>query len=191
MNCNNVQDIFSLILEEEASAREFSDFNNHLADCPGCRSEFEVFKVTSDLVRTISPIDPTPGFEDRVLARIRAAGSAPAPLEFPVERSDERLSGGWFPRLGLAAAAAVLVAVSFLALQGTNQGPGSQMAVREDRSVVTLKDRLPDLPDEVVDALNEESFVLDRMVVRPGSGEGNARVVAPVGYENGPVYVAF
>jgi hypothetical protein len=61
-----------------------------------------------------------------------------------------------------------------------------------DATVRTLRDRFPDLPPEVARALDEESYVLDRMVLMPSEGPGEVRVVAPVGFESGgPVYVTF
>jgi len=189
MNCNNVQDIFSLILEDEASAVERAAFQDHLAGCSRCRDDFEVFRATSDLVRNLSPIEPSPGFEDRILSRIRAAGSSslpPVPIEMPREGG---FWSGWFPRVGLAAAAAAFIIFAFTS-QKKSEDQAPSMA-QGSGGVETLKERMPDLPDEVVDALNQDSYVLDKMVVRPGSGQGDVQVVAPVGYESGPVYVAF
>lgn len=225
-SCDKVQSLYSLHLEGEASPAEAARLEEHLSACPACRGDYAAFLAATGAVRALPRLDASPGFEDRVLARIRAASRRrPDAAEDPVEVSLEprgwtrwipRLAGGdsladtWAPRLALAGVVAVLAVIVTLSVTLHRGGaPGSRIpalaggqpvaatgaAPRTADGITDLRDLIPDLPPELTAAtqpLGGESYVMDRMVIRPGSSAGGVRMVTPVDAEAGrPVYVTF
>jgi hypothetical protein len=83
----------------------------HLVACRACRDDYDDLTATvGDLLAAVPAVQPPLGFEERVLAQLRAAAAAPAP---------RRLR--W---LGVAAAVVVAVVASFVAgaaLHGSSQ----------------------------------------------------------------------
>jgi anti-sigma factor RsiW len=204
--CDKVRCLYSVCLEGEASVSDTAFFQEHMNQCPRCRADYSAFTATAGLVRSLSGIEVSPGFEDRVLARVRAASVSPAPIESgPIEISIEpRWWQGWFPKLALAGSAAALALVLSTSM---NRGPVSTVAeeagtvppsagqlASSGQDVMTLEQLYPDLSPEVMQSMQNltRDGVLDRMVIQPGSPSGDIRVVAPVGYgADGPVYVTF
>lgn len=201
-HCHKARDLYSLIDEKEASRLDERFFDEHLAACPDCRTDFADYRSTRSLLGELPRVDVSSGFDDRVLSLVRAAvrDSRPVPPLPDTERAPAFWEG-WIPRFAFLGAAAALVAfVSLSSMRTPVDGGG--LAGRADETPVTtaatepavrtLGDRFPDLPPEVLRALNEESYVLDHVTVRPATARGNARVVAPVDYEaGGTVYVTF
>jgi hypothetical protein len=136
----------------------------------------------------------SPGFEDRVLAKIRAASVSPRDVERPVEISFEpRWWQGWFPRLALGGAAAALALLATFVIPN---GPwkGKEPLAQSDASEETLEKLYPGISPEMLQSMQNltQDGVLDRMVIQSGSPTGDFRVVAPVDYgTDGPVYVTF
>src|SRR5207248_8415929 len=81
----------------ELDARSVLELREHVARCPTCTRQAASLRALSEAARThLRRFEPPPGFEDRLLRRIRP-------------RSSRRVWAG--AALGLAAAASVLVAV--------------------------------------------------------------------------------
>ena len=169
-DCHKTRELYSLVLEQEASRLDQRYFDSHLSACAECRRDWLDFKSSQSLLaalpRPVVPVAVEPAWWQ-----------------------------AWVPRFGLAAAAAALVAMVTLPRTPVSNdvaalpAPGSTAQVQP--VVDRLEDRFPDLPAEVLRSLDEESYVLDRMTVRP-SVSGGSRVVAPVDYESGgTVYVTF
>jgi anti-sigma factor RsiW len=202
-HCDKVRCLYSVCLEGEASVSDTTFFQEHMNQCPRCRADYSAFTATSGILRSLSGIEVSPGFEDRVLARVRAASVSPAPVESgPIEISMEpRWWEGWFPKLALAGSAAALALVVSLnrpeaptvAEVESVPAPAEQPA-SSGQDVMTLQELYPDLSPEVMQSMQNltRDGVLDRMVIQQGSPSGDIRVVTPVGYgADGPVYVTF
>jgi anti-sigma factor RsiW len=201
--CDKTRNLFSLYSDGEASPHDRRDVESHLEGCPGCRREFAACSAVTKLLADLPRVEPTPGFEDRVLARVRASAVPQAPdpviaIDLPRE---PRWWQGFIPRFAAAGAAFALVlfAVSRM-VGGPAEGPAAEAPLAESVPVspagtekpLSLEQIYPDLPSEVVRALDTDSYVLDRMEVQPGSPESNVRVVAPLQVSSGdPVYVTF
>jgi anti-sigma factor RsiW len=223
-SCEKVRCLYSLHLEGETSPVEGTLFEQHLAECPACREDYAVFLATTGAVRDLPPPVVSPGFEDRVLARIRAASvpepdAAGEPIEVSLEprgwaRWFPRLAPGgavadvWLPRLvlaGVTAALAVLVTLAITTHRTAAPGgsaptlaatqPAAATPTPPAEGITDLRQLFPDLPPELTastQSLGGENYVMDRMVIRPGSSAGDVQVVAPVATETrGPVYVTF
>jgi hypothetical protein len=201
-DCHNARELYSLVQEKEASRQDERFFDAHMAACAACRTEFADFRATRTLLGELPRIDVSSGFDDRVLSLVRAAVRDARPVP-PLPEPDRAPAfwEGWMPRFAVLGAAAALVA--FVSLSTIRTAiDGGDVARRADEApaasasaepiIQTLGDRFPDLPPELLRALNEESYVLDHMTVRPATASGNARVVAPVDYDaGGTVYVTF
>jgi hypothetical protein len=86
----------------------------HLEACPGCRLRVEELSESADqLLFTYRPVDPPPGFEDRVLGRLGPERARPRP---PPRRRSRMLA--------LVAAAAVVVGMAGGAGIVFSQGSG-------------------------------------------------------------------
>lgn len=194
-DCDKVRCLFSACLEGEASLAETSLLEEHLSRCSGCRNDYAAFSTTAALVRKLPRIEPSAGFEDRVLQLTRqavAAGARPERIEIALDR---RWWEGWVPRLALGGAAAALALVGALTIgRGPlpivgKESPGSSQVAANRQEIQTLKDLYPDLTPDMIESTDG---VLDRVVIQHGSANGDLRVVAPVDYgSNGPVYVTF
>jgi anti-sigma factor RsiW len=210
-HCDRVQNLFSMILENEASLEDARFFDAHLAACSGCREDFEALKFATETLHHIPIIEPAADFEDQVMARIR---TAPAPDDresvVPVELGGERRWWqGWVPRFalaGVATAAALLIGSSYIGRLAPGAGPAIRQtpapavagrtnpAPREE--VTDLRQLFPDLPAEITAASQsldgQNNYVLDKMVIRRGNRPGAVTVVSPADAETGgQVYVTF
>lgn len=91
-------------------ADERAAYERHLAGCEACQAELaSLTDVTGALA--VAAIGPAPRAElrDEILAAARADGYTVVPIEVGAERRRRR---GWAPVLGMAAAAAAVVAVA-------------------------------------------------------------------------------
>jgi len=97
MTCAEAAPLVELELDGELDARSVLELREHVARCPTCTRQAASLRALSEAARThLRRFEPPPGFEDRLLRRIRP-------------RTSRRVWAG--AALGLAAAAAVLVAV--------------------------------------------------------------------------------
>lgn len=201
-DCKQARELFSLALEHEASQFEQKFVDSHLSACGDCREEWLEFKESQSMLASLPRVAVSADFEDRVMAAMREAvrEARPAP-EWRPAAAEPAWWQGWFPRLGLAGAAAALVALFSYQQIGPGNGnhagdsaeriSPSAVPVQVASGVDRLEDRFPDLPPEVLRSLDEESYVLDRMTVRPAIS-GGQRVVAPVSDEaGGAVFITF
>ncbi len=94
MTCPEIREAFSALYEDELSEPRRTAVARHLAACPACQHEWQQFQATVDAVRGLGPETPSPGFADRVMARIegpswwkRAVQSlvVPLPVKLPLE----------------------------------------------------------------------------------------------------------
>lgn len=71
MQCCEHGEYMSLYLDGLLSAEEALDLQAHLAQCEGCREQWEAMCWLSSLLRAEPAASPMPGFTKRVTARIR------------------------------------------------------------------------------------------------------------------------
>lgn len=182
-DCHKSQDLYSIVMDQEASQHDQRFFDGHLSSCSGCRHDWLDFKASQAMLKDLPRVAVSASFEDRVMAGVREAVREARPASaWAAQETEPRWWQVWIPRVGLAAATAAVVIVSMLSIPDQKASP---------TFVGRLEDRFPDLPPEVLRSLDEESYVLDRMTLRPGTN-GDSRVVAPVDFEpGGAVYVTF
>ena len=97
MTCAEASPLVELELDGELDARSVLELREHVARCPTCTRQAASLRALSEAARAhLRRFEPPPGFEDRLLRRVRP-------------RTSRRAWAG--AALGLAAAAAVLVAL--------------------------------------------------------------------------------
>lgn len=115
MNCDKVQDLLSEAIDGTLPASHARRFQDHLAACPPCRMLFADTKDALALLADVPAIEPSPGFDDAVFARVRAERRAESPgfLErVRAWRDSWSDASGWMRWTPLAAATALLVWVA-------------------------------------------------------------------------------
>jgi Putative zinc-finger len=94
MTCHDARGLFSALIDEVHSADERAAVDAHLETCADCRREFQRFRDTVALLRTVEPARAPAGFVDRVLEAARPtpwprrwlrALFLPWPLKLPIE----------------------------------------------------------------------------------------------------------
>lgn len=75
MNEHEISDQLVAFLDGALSAEDTVRVEKHLEICPGCRETLEDFRRTGELLKRWAEIPPSPGFESRVLAQVRASES--------------------------------------------------------------------------------------------------------------------
>jgi hypothetical protein len=108
---------------------ERAQFEEHLAQCPACRSEVDSLREAAALLAETTLATPSPGLRDRVLAGIDTVRPLPPPVE-PPDATVTTLEPGLVPRrrrvtaLIAAAAAVVAIGTGGVVWQQTQDEPG-------------------------------------------------------------------
>lgn len=91
----------------ELRGARLAEVEAHLASCPRCRRELAAFDRLDDALVTLPPVEPSPGVDDRVLARVACMRTRPrSPFKRPL----------WAAALALAALAALVGGYDVLAI---------------------------------------------------------------------------
>ena len=91
-------------------AHERVEYERHLADCEECKAELaSLSDVAAALAVAAAGPAPRAGLRDDIVAAAREDGHTVVPIEVGAERRRRR---GWAPVLGIAAAAAAVVAIA-------------------------------------------------------------------------------
>jgi anti-sigma factor RsiW len=179
MNCGHARELFGAYWDDEITQAEREWLESHFTSCEGCRVAYEEFSRPLEALATLPRIEAENGFADRVLARVRHAGSAPDRLPRPV-------TPAWVPVT--AAAALLLLAGTYVApwLATRNRAPGetSTLATRHvpvDVQLVGGAPReavpVPNAPappttvqssDSLFDHSADVEFILDPVTLRRG-----------------------
>lgn len=154
MKCEEIREDLAAYLDGEIEGASRRAVDDHLAGCAACSKERDALAATWRLLDIVPPTAVPAGFDERVLARVRAGGGMPR----------ARILGLPLPAAA-AAAAVILAAGGYVALKG-RVGPGdtppetllSDLAVLEALDVLEdrdleVVDRLDDIPEEELEVL--------------------------------------
>ena len=110
-SCAQAQGLFGAYWDDESTLAEREWLDQHFVTCTACRSSYEQFSSTLELVSTLPRHETAPGFTDRVLAAARQSRPAHDSIRF-----DPTPAARWVPMASAVGAAAVLlvIAVSIL-----------------------------------------------------------------------------
>ena len=117
----NCKEIREAVLEAAISEQPVrSELREHMEGCPGCRQEWESMRDTVALLDTWEAPEPSPFFDTKLNARLRAEAEA-APLSWR-DRIRAAVFGlrerplGWRPLTAAALAVAMAVGISIYQL---------------------------------------------------------------------------
>jgi anti-sigma factor RsiW len=176
MNCGGARRLFGAYWDDEITLAERDWLEAHFSACTSCRSEYEQFARTIELMSTLPRVAPQPELAERALARARRAAAAPDRLPVATPR--------WIP---ITATAALLTIAATMTLQWIGVAPpgrgvdgaGSSGTARVEPARVDARSQLTAAGSEatngqagVADSLFDHSadveFILDPVVVRKG-----------------------
>ena len=81
MNCNEIRELISCMLDDQLSAEDSAIVTEHLAECPECMRVFEAFHTIS---LTLEEMEDVPvGFTEDVMNRIHQSNNNPKPKKHP------------------------------------------------------------------------------------------------------------
>lgn len=126
MDCREFRNKHSAFVDERCSDAEENAMRGHLASCASCSRHDTLIRRGQLLVRNLPRIEPSPDFQARLEARLRA---------IPHERFD----AAWMPRLAFArfaVAAALLALATFVSFTTLRHRPAR--ALRLDPVVAML-----------------------------------------------------
>ena len=124
MDCREFRDKHSLLIDVRCSAIEEDEMREHMRRCPDCDRHDTRVRRSLLVARSLTPIEPSPGFRARLDARLREVAASPATAEHVTSRF-ARVA----PRLPLfATAAAILLIVVIGAGLGARESQPIRMA---------------------------------------------------------------
>ena len=181
MNCNQARKLFAAFWDDESTQAEREALEGHFSSCATCRTEYEQYARTLELVGSLPRVEAAADLHDRVLQRVRRAESAPdrMPVSRPV----------WVP-VASAAAAVVLFAVT---LTGPWLGHETGIANRTDAPSISqpvlvtppaatpapaakstlLADASTAATDSLFDHSEDVEFILDPVTLHRGRASVN------------------
>jgi anti-sigma factor RsiW len=137
MNCRTFRRRHVLYVDDLVSGVELAEMRYHVSECPDCARRDANVRRALMLVRSIRPIEPSAGFRERLLARVRLAASVP--------QGEPRASLG----RRLAAAAAIVVALGYGAWDA---------GVTLDRAPLQLAPVIASIPEPLPEPVDSPMF---------------------------------
>jgi anti-sigma factor RsiW len=116
MNCEDVSKELTSYLDQCASSAERQEIEEHLAKCAECRTRAEEFRKVWSALEEVPAVEPSFGFDARLRQRIAA-------------EPRRRWFTGFVPQPRLALAAALLVALAILVARAPSRHPGTAATV--------------------------------------------------------------
>jgi len=150
MNCTQSEKKLVAYLDGKLHAGERREFDAHLASCGSCRERAEGFRSMWDVLEELPPIMPSPGFDNRVHARVQQEGSRGGFWSWIVPA----------PRMAFAVTALLMASIWLSSFQpGRSPVPAQTAAVQSSETDFGAIKNLPVLEDYDVltsfDALSE------------------------------------
>jgi anti-sigma factor RsiW len=103
MKCDRVRGLFGAYWDDEITQAEREWMDAHFASCAACKSEYEGYARTLELVSSLPRIEAAPDLVDRVVARAKRAAATADELPSP------RVA--WVPVAAVSALALLAAAV--------------------------------------------------------------------------------
>ena len=171
MNCNEIREKISCMLDGQLSAEDSAMFAEHLAECPECMRAFEAFHAISITMEELE--DVPAGFTEDVMSRIRKSNTQTTPKKRPM---------GIFRTAGMVAAAAcaALVLMAGTGFANTHRYVGGGTA--DSAEYVQLQRATPTpAPDAQISFISDEAAT---DTDRGGDTVGYTSIQEPAGVED-------
>ena len=111
-NCYRIRNQFSDLIDGILSPAERAAVETHAAGCADCARELARLRRTTELVRGMPQLQPSPEFTEKLMARVREDRPEDRNLDWPVRvpSAPARIHtfNYWLPRIAAAAAVAAL-----------------------------------------------------------------------------------
>jgi len=107
MKCTEIREEILDLAIADATVRP--EIHEHLEACPSCRKEWESMRSTMALLDTWEAPEPSPFFDTKLNARLRAEAAAPQGWRERIREAG--LSIGWRPVTALALAVAMAIGI--------------------------------------------------------------------------------
>jgi len=124
MNCETVREMLWAYLEQELTAEETVNIEEHLKNCDDCRKELELQKEIMDSLQNIPDEELPEGYHRELMQKLQAETKV---VPFPVKKKKQPMYKQW----GMIAAA-VLVVVAAGGMNGMLEMRESQNAAIEE-----------------------------------------------------------
>jgi hypothetical protein len=185
MNCGEFSDMAAELALGVLTGRERADALAHLERCEACRETVRQLAVTGEgLVQLLPAVEPPPGFETQVMARIGIATGVPA---------DGRRTRRLWPRFGRAraqvgrprmmfAAAAAALAVVAAGLGGWGIGTASSPAAATALSSAALVSAHHQNAGEIFFYKSKQPWMYMSVDLPAGDGAVTCQVAGPGGH---------
>jgi len=72
MDCQDCNHLLALYMDESLTVQERAEIKRHLSECANCRKELELLNRTVEMVSQLPGVEAPFGFENRVMARLKA-----------------------------------------------------------------------------------------------------------------------
>ena len=141
MDCEEIRDRFSALLENDLSPSTESEVRNHLASCPDCERDFRQFQKTMNWLHSMGDVEVPANFLEGIYRkleegkRVSPAGPSPEKKGFHLPLS-----------LKLPVQAMAMVAIVFLALYVTRMTPMDSYRLKDtaQKEVPQMTARAPE-----------------------------------------------
>lgn len=161
-NCDEIREA---VLEAAISEQPVrSELREHMEGCPGCRKEWESMRDTMALLDTWEAPEPSPFFDTKLNARLRAEAAAPSGWRSRFMTAVQNLREhpfGWRPLTAAALAVAMAAGVSIY--QVTSHPSTTTQASAENGACAVV-----DLQD-----LDKNQQLLNQMSILDDSDNGD------------------
>lgn len=117
-SCRQAKNL-SAYLDQALPADRMASVRDHLRHCPFCRTELSVLQQTDGLIRNLSPLKPSPGFDAAFWAQV-----AQRDQKRGRPNRVQRLFAGWRPMLAAGLTACLLAAI--LLFRQTDPAPSAE-----------------------------------------------------------------
>lgn len=122
MSCDRARRLFGACWDDELTHAEREWLEGHLAACPRCRTEYDAFTRSLELLGTLPRAEAPPDLLERVLARSRHVAPAADLVGVRPVR--------WAPATAVAAAFVLVVAAMLVLPRLPLRGPGQDASSR-------------------------------------------------------------
>jgi anti-sigma factor RsiW len=174
MKCSHVRNLFGAYWDDDTTQAEREWVDAHLANCVGCRREYEELAKVLEWTTSLPRTEVAPDLVERTLARARRAATA-----------SDRVPTVAVPWVPVTAAAVVLLVAGTLISPWTPMGSRTRVAQREPSVAVQQPvlvqpapgaadqpalapgaEAVATVPDSLFDHSEDVEFILDPVTLR-------------------------
>src|SRR3989338_10956539 len=124
MNCQSIQKLIPLYLDNQLKDNELQIVKSHINGCSHCQKEVELYRKSWDALKNLKEIDPAPGYVSRFWSRLAAEKTFSQKLAEGIREA--LTSRQW---VGALAVASIIIIVGFFSLRNLVSGTNIDLAL--------------------------------------------------------------